>query len=345
MGSNLGRLLRYARGQENEQTENFTTEALAAAVREDPTPLIAALRTLYEARGDQEAQDLLKKISAPPQLQVSTQVTLDSGRRIDFRAISKEPSLQIWIEVKVHSGESGQGALPDYLHEARQHAPSRVVLLGREDLRPDLQDLAFLSWQALCDEVPPAAPTWWRELKQFLEEEGMADGYETPVTPKELEAFFHFHDLFGKVRRILLPVALHLNKCQSSSGWPQNNKHLTKQLNHKFGNSKYFAMYDKGHKQWGHMAVGLLRRTATDGTPDPWLGLWVRVKDKSKQPADLNAAVARLPELWTSAGDTVCRAGRPLREFQADHHQDAIDFLKARIDELKDAGVLALLSR
>lgn len=344
MGSNLGRLLRYARGQENEQTENFTTEALAAAVREDPAPLLAALQRLYEARGDQEAQALLP---ARLQLDVATQVTLDSGRRIDFRAICKEPSLQIWIEVKVHSGESGESQLSDYLHEARKHPPSRVVLLGREDLRPDLQDLAFLSWQALYDAVTPEFAqhsTWWRELKHFLKELRMADSYEIPVTAEELTAFSHWRALFGKVRRILQPVAEHLEKLQPSSDWPNKDGELSRQLNEMFERWNVLMMYNKRPDGWG-LNVGVVSRVVGDGPVEPCLGMAIWVEKDPKKHEAMRAACASLPAPWRRKEDGLCEVSRPLREFTANHHQDAIDFLKARANELKAANILALLSR
>lgn len=349
MGSNLGRLLRYARGQENEQTENFTTEALAAAVREDPTPLLAALQRLYEARGDQEAQALLTTLAAHPRLHVATQVTLDNRRRIDFRAISKDPPLQIWIEVKVHSGQSGKSQLPEYLEEAEKHAPSRVVLLGREDLRPDLPDLAFLSWQALYDAVTPELAqrsTWWRELRHFLRELHMADSYETPVTEEELNAFAHWRTYFGKVHRILQPLARYLEKQQPSSDWPNKDGELNRQLNDQLLRWNFLVMFDKNRKDWGHLKVGVFNRRVDDGPVEPWLGMWIWIKEGAKQREAIHAACAALPAQWLrSNGNQICTVGRPLREFTTDHHQDAIDFLKARVDELKRADILDQLSR
>ena len=43
MASNLGRLFRFARTSENDARENFITEALAAAIREDAAPMVSLL--------------------------------------------------------------------------------------------------------------------------------------------------------------------------------------------------------------------------------------------------------------------------------------------------------------
>lgn len=120
--STLYRLLRYAKGGPQETRENFTTEALRAAIREDPTPLVRVLRTA----------GVLPAGSDVPKVEAETQVRIAVGQ-LDLVMASRTPvwHREVWVEVKTGAGEHS-GQLQRYVDAAaaRPAPQPRVVLLG-----------------------------------------------------------------------------------------------------------------------------------------------------------------------------------------------------------------------
>ncbi len=99
MTSSLTPLFRYARSSRSEALENFTTEVLAVAAREDPEPLLASLTE----RG------LLRYDDVPTEVGVQTQVSIGGAGIIDLVLTLRGPgwTREIWAEVKVWAPESG----------------------------------------------------------------------------------------------------------------------------------------------------------------------------------------------------------------------------------------------
>jgi hypothetical protein len=79
--------------------ENFTTEALAAAIQVDPRPLLRALPTAVASASPIEAAEVLH---------VRTQVQVDGGI-VDLvvEVLVDGEIRSLWIEVKAHAGLSG----------------------------------------------------------------------------------------------------------------------------------------------------------------------------------------------------------------------------------------------
>src|SRR3990172_8056806 len=98
MPSTLGRLFDFAKAPNSSAIENFTTEALAGAIRADPRPFLLALRR----------HDLVR--AAPlTDLDVLTQVVMPGTGILDLVVVSASPELpELWIEVKVDAAESGR---------------------------------------------------------------------------------------------------------------------------------------------------------------------------------------------------------------------------------------------
>lgn len=100
MPSTLYQLLRYARSSKAEAVENFTTEALAAAIRHDATPFVILLRE----------HQLLRRPEPPLEVSVETQVHVRDAGFIDLVTEVRGDSWteELWLEVKVDAPESGQ---------------------------------------------------------------------------------------------------------------------------------------------------------------------------------------------------------------------------------------------
>jgi hypothetical protein len=124
--STFGQLFRYARGSRHDALENFTTEAFAAASRENPKPLVRLLRDHSLIRGDFEPTDVA----------VQTQAHVKGAGIIDLivELSGHSESAEVWLEVKIGAPESGMqianylqwiGSAPDHLrHVWRPCRPS-----------------------------------------------------------------------------------------------------------------------------------------------------------------------------------------------------------------------------
>jgi hypothetical protein len=147
----FGRLFRYARSTETDQLENFTTEALAAAIREQPTPFLA---TLAEHGIPAALPSARTSVLVTTQEAVAGVGIVDLVVRLfDGTSLRQE----VWVEVKVWAPESG-----DQLARYRAHLLSRpdgdrctLVTLGPRRLDGAVP---WIAWQALRDVNTHASP-------------------------------------------------------------------------------------------------------------------------------------------------------------------------------------------
>jgi hypothetical protein len=86
--STFGRLFTYARESKADALENFTTEALAAAIREDPRPIVHLLRGML----------LLPSEGDPVEVLGSTQVGVPGAGILDLVIDIRYPgtTVEIW---------------------------------------------------------------------------------------------------------------------------------------------------------------------------------------------------------------------------------------------------------
>jgi hypothetical protein len=198
--STLYRLLRYAKGGPQETRENFTTEALRAAIREDPTPLVRVLRTA----------GVLPAGADVPEVETETQVRIAVGQ-LDLVVAARTPAWrqEVWVEVKTGAAEHG-GQLKRYVDAAAGRPVPRpiVVLLGPWPLTvPD--EVRQIRWSELVRAARDAARSnrSWSDLIQFLRETHMADDYDGPVTARQAGSLLDAHALLRKMRRLLRRTA------------------------------------------------------------------------------------------------------------------------------------------
>jgi len=174
----FGRLFAYARGGTADALENFTTEALAAAIRADPRPFVDLL-------------DWTGVVRAAPgtTATVETQLVVPDCGIIDLAAtLATDTHLlaEIWVEVKAYAGESG-----DQLDRYRRHIGARpawdrpiLVTLSQFPFARD-PAVAWIPWQTVwsivgrTDQPHPL----WLEFRGFLEESDMADDAFEPIVP------------------------------------------------------------------------------------------------------------------------------------------------------------------
>lgn len=96
--SALERMYTYAKAVGAGARENFTTEALAAAIRTDPAPFLE----FFQGAG-------LMPIGPIARLELETQLVLPGTGVLDLVLVAYVAGVrrELWIEVKVLAGESG----------------------------------------------------------------------------------------------------------------------------------------------------------------------------------------------------------------------------------------------
>lgn len=133
----------------------FATEALAAAIRHDPAPMLSVLPGAAT-----------RVVDASTQVTAYTQVFFAGAGRMDLvLEIRTGGQLStVWIEVKVKAGEHGD-QLANYQRHASDHG-IHLVTLGRARLRPDIDHVSWSDVRraALRCKGPGASFFRWERL-------------------------------------------------------------------------------------------------------------------------------------------------------------------------------------
>lgn len=213
--SMFSRLFTYARSSSVSQIENFTTEALAAAIRIDPSPFYVALARHGVVPGPMRAERLV----------VSTQESMPNVGIIDLIVRELEHSTitkELWVEAKVWAGESGD-QLARYSRSiaSRMDGVERVlIVLGPRPVGA-VSGVPWLPWQAVRDGVKATdrSNAIWQELSQFLEERNVADLSTDPMSAREIASLRDAHNLFVKATRVLTLVNARATDEYPTWGW------------------------------------------------------------------------------------------------------------------------------
>lgn len=206
--STLGRLLRVAGPRADDisrpiAVENFTTEALAGAIRRHPTPFLKLLH----------AHSVATEVPAdtPPSM-VSTQVRLPDGDGVvipdlvvSWLPAADLPTTSVLIEVKTGASLSGD----DQLVRLRRAAGSNwAVLLSDVDHQARPEAVRWMTWQRVVDVVQayPGVGDQWLDLAEFLKEIGMAGDAQFPIRAREAASLPDAHLLMLKALDVLTGV-------------------------------------------------------------------------------------------------------------------------------------------
>ena len=337
MPSTFMRLYRYAKAVGAEAKENYTTEALRAAIESDPRPITLALHDLgviaSEPRGPIQAQ---------------TQFAVRGTGIIDLQLVFVEGEMRrlVWIEVKVDAEESGD-QIANYQRfmatMAEEHRPTLVVL-GPKPLR---DGVPWLSWQRLRAAIKRTESTspYWTDLITYLGELRMADNYDEAVTPREAQALFPARSLLGKLVRILTPFAAEANGIWRGAGWPDSEKKVTEALLSVFQTHGTFTIAN-GISPSSGVSAGLYHEPLTN---DGWLGLWLWIKPNrvAERQAILGAAnqVTTWGDEWHRDQGEWELFGAYRRLVEVESHANGQGWLSAKLVQLRDAGLLDLMRR
>ncbi|MCA9627290.1 MAG: hypothetical protein KC766_06475 [Myxococcales bacterium] len=328
--STLLRLFRLAKATGAQALENYTTEALAAAVRADPGPLLAALtaRAIVTADGVEVVQ---------------TQVHIAGTGILDL-VVRLVPGCTVWIEAKVGAGESGD-QLRRYVARIAsmptREAP-KLVILGPAPLSED-PTITWLPWQALYDAIPTdsSAHAYWTDFRRFLKDIDMADDSNDPTTTAEQGSLGAAHRMLTKMTKVLAVAGAGANEVWPGSNWPADPDAVRKQLGTRFAKGYGLTIEHKARYWPCGISMGAYH---DDGSDEGWLGIWIwcqpkRVVERDRIWAtadDLKLPWERDPASWELIG-----AHKRLAEF-ADHAEQT-EWLVEHLDDLKHAGLITLL--
>lgn len=340
MSSNLSRLFTYARAEGNRPRENFTTEALAAAIRHNPAPMLAAL-------ADRGVLDPAAVSSLVP----FTQVTFAGAGIVDLLlvAASANSDRQVWVEVKVDAGLSGRQLehYRRYIDGATDGVPRDLVLLTPSRIRTRVPHVA-VRWRELAAaaiRLAPDHPTW-TDLVNYLREIGMTDR-AYPITLRESAAL---DDAVGLYRKAAAAIAA-TNRRLRAEGFPNwvlgprstrawVNQRVAQQLR---DHGRLMAFGSNRYK--GVVLYGFQPR---DG--ETFAVVWVEVDPKrtgERQSVRGQADSSGLDSSWLRPLDGA-RWQVLIKEARAiafESEEAAAEWFVACHRELRDAGLLDLIPR
>lgn len=323
----LSRMFRLAKA-EIDAAENFTTEVLAAAVRENADPLLDALRR----RGIRLADE--------GRVEVWTQVGIAGAGILDLviRRTTPTETRELWIEVKVTADETGQ-QLTNYAGAIAQRTshPTTLVLLSRHEIHGAH---VWVRWQDVWDAVNGRrGPTeLWRLLRRWLEDRGMADRYEQGITAREAASLGDAFALMRKMERALQPAIDHAAELAPQLGWTTD---VPKRL-------------QKSFTGWGTLTVSSTRPSSHgvsfgaywhSESAETWAGLrvWHGERDTALRAVLMKAADAgALPTTWERApADEPDAALVRYHRLAAFGDHDALsNWFRDSLEELGAAGIL-----
>jgi hypothetical protein len=354
--STLERLFRYAKvsraGDERlvESQENFTTEALADAIRRNPKPILLALG---RAGIIEEYEVHHARVTAVTQWPMPASAELPSSGFIDLvlhLTIARPDGLahsetrrEIWFEIKVNAGLSGN-QLPHYRDFIEAHLDSRrdLVLLAPEPIDTEVR-LDQLRWQAIADAVIDTLNPGehWLDLREYLQEIKMTEEWTLPVSAREAISLEDAYHVFRKALAVLRLVNEALDApAHREFGFPPEfrwpNHWVERTCRNQFAaHGRVTLFFGNGRRVWviyGYEPI--------DGETN--MTVWLEADPKH---ADVRGVVRD----WAKRHDSLADWGRPVegwpvlkttkRAILVDSSQDAVAWFVERIDQLMGAGL------
>ncbi len=317
--------------------ENFTTEALAGALRSDPRPMLEVL-----------AEHALCERPLPTVISVATQVVVPGNEKrhldlvLGLRA-GDGSTAHVWIEAKVHAPVSGDQlrvyAGASRALRANDGSPRHVVWLGPDSppSRVSRHLDGVLRWQELADAATRVRAGWlWRDLNTFLKEHGMTEDRAYPISAREATILEDARRMFLKAEVVLSAVNSWARK--TITEWPEGHWWKDGQVRGavlgQLAASAELALFDgSDHPIYVRYGFAADRGEAS---------LFVRVvlKHPGDQAVKARALAAVAPQLpgWERPDDPKIVLETSTRAVTVARQEDAEDWFKQRFQQLRTAG-------
>lgn len=254
--STLSRLFAYARTPDSDPRENFTTEALAGAIRSDPQPMLAAL-----ARHGIIDPDAVDTCDPYTQAFHPGAGTIDLMLQLSVGGEARE----VWVEVKVDAPESGVQLDNYQAFIDAGDLPRELIVLAKDSLA-GRESMTTLRWREVASLASTLAPDSrpWSDLVTYLEEIGMTEHSTYPISLREAASLEDAWGLFQKAASAILAVNRRLPELDfpewmhsvqaGRTGW------VTTKLHEQFVTRGRVMFYGKGNLR-GKVFYGFVPRT------------------------------------------------------------------------------------
>lgn len=347
----------YAKDSRFGAAENFTTEALAGAIRMNPEPFMSWLTDegVLPARSkyhDVETQRYEKEGILDLVLHTSTP---DKPHRLI-------------VEVKVDAGQSG-----DQLRRYGQvverwicegYDCPRTVILSRE---PIDKDHTHLSWHSLRRQLARSsnADGLWPAFAAYLTERKLSDSHDDPMTLTEAESLVPSSQLLDKMTRILHELLDDLRKgpsqLQQFAAWFPKSERGSRQsvrsrIDFQFTRHRRAVIYPKLNGQMPMLMVfiGIWEPPHESETR---IGVWLETapredrlrKDVANEASRVGLTALGWQEDRTPGAWPILSSWEPLIGLASPEgavsHENARAAFRRRLDELLDSGMLDYVLR
>jgi hypothetical protein len=361
--STLTRLFIYSKDEKFSAHENYTTEALAACIRSDPTPMLAVLRD--RLIGSQGA----KVVEGATWARAQTQVYLLGGSILDLHlTVGDETRItgEVWIEAKIGAPLTSAQLLGyvDSRHRmvARGDAtPRAIVALGpvspSEVARRELEavtrpldsehariesigrSVGWISWRDIYRVARQSTDPWWRDLRLFLEETDVTDAALLPITDREAGSLGDASQLIRKVGEVIRQVnreILRIWGAEAKLAWTAEGG----LLNH------IGAMFlQRGSMIWDG-TVFQVGAIDIDGNSYWYLGVVAAGRSGAEIDAILAEATRRgMRDDWRARPSERVFLWRSVRIAERTTHEAAVAWFTEGLLALRDSGVVDAVRR
>lgn len=328
-------MLAYAKADRSERLEDFTTEALALAIKADPTPIINVL----VAHG---------VVDAGPHHHVApmTQVAFEhkgKGGRLDMVLQIDDGSptaMEVWFENKAHAPE-GAGQLARYRRaiDATPTVKRELVVLAPHPISKERHH-TFIRWQEVADAATSSTSAIWADFATFLKEKHMTADATLPVSESEAASLGDAFRLFQKMRHLMRRVNERAREVLPE--WPSDkwvdDGSMRRVLMSDFGWNGCLRLHaGKGYA--ADLVMGATPRS--DGLR--FLVLVEADRTMTEVRSRLVDSVAALLPDWERPENRARVLGKEslARWFTTD--DEAVDWFVTCLVELKEAGIISLI--
>jgi hypothetical protein len=335
--SRLSRLYTYSKDRAFDAQENFTIEALAMAIDDDPGPMVDALKRLNA----QEASRVGLTVQKGRTIRPSTQVVLEGEGRLDLVLEARERGGiigAVWVEVKIGAPESGNQL--DAYRRCIAAADYEVwlVTLAPEALRDDVD---HLSWNELYRSArhPRNPQRSWRDLLAFLEEQNVSNDALGPISDAEAASLEPAHRLAQKVSEVVKVIHRELPNIFGKEIGAKLTWSKEGELMHFIG-----ATFRGKGDLWGAGNALRYGLTAQEGRAYWTIAVQPeRRHKKSEGKARKMAAEAHFSVEWERPASGLSILVARTRATAIDSHEAAVDWFRSRLRELAESRVLDVL--
>lgn len=343
MRSTFGQLLKYARSDKREAIEDFSTEALAAALRTDFRPILPLLRE----------RALIDWQLEPTAAEIYTQKPVRGGR-VDLAMTFVGPgwSHEVWLEVKVGAGVHGE-QMDTYRRAIDERGPDlrtelAFLLKGPFLGHPDVERIWWREIRDVARAMPPTA-VLWRDLATYLEEVRVTDPYDDPVEPTEAGAMLDAAALLRKMRRVLRRTARKAHGRWPQLGFPDKKGVADRFVESQFADRARLTIGTRGAR--ANILFGIAQRDIESGFDEgePQLVVWVEhppnLTDVRRRLISVADAESGLTPEWIRSWKGYWALRRQVRLSERTDQELMEAWWWDRLEELEKAGVIGLIPR